>query len=295
VTLEGLVVKGWSDWFDVETEAGRLRCRPRGRLRRGSGGVMVGDRVRVLPLGGGEGAIEGVEARRTALRRPPVANVDRVAVVSAWRLPPWDPLLVDRLLVLAAAAGCQAVLAVNKVDLLEPGERRDMRAAVAPYRAAGYPVVETSARTGDGLAELARLLASGITVFAGPSGAGKSHLLSRVTGRQLRTGGLAPRVGRGRHTTRHVELLPVPGGGWVADTPGFQRLDLTGIDRRELGGFFPEFAPFAGSCRFRGCLHRGEPDCAVAAAVAGGAVSADRYARYRVLLEEVEELEAEQD
>lgn len=287
------MVKAWSDWFDVETPTGRLLCRPRGRLRLQEGGLLVGDRVGVRPLGGGEGAIEWVKERRNALHRPPVANVDRVAVVSAWNLPAWNPHLVDRILVLAAAEGCGALLVLNKVDLLAYEEREAMRAELRPYRLAGYPVVETSALTGEGLDELARCLAEGITVFAGQSGVGKSHLLSRLTGRPLPTGEISARIGRGRHTTRHVELLPLPGGGLVADTPGFQRLELVGLEPRDLGRYFPELAALAGDCRFRGCLHRNEPGCAVVDAVGRGEVDPGRYARYRELLAEIESLKAQ--
>lgn len=276
---DGLIVKAWSDWYDVATGAARLRCQPRGRLK--GRDLSVGDRVRVTFRDDREGVIEEVEPRRNRLHRPPVANVDAVAVVSAWTAPPWSPELVDRILVHAAREDCDAVLVVNKVDLME--DASEVLEGLAPYRAAGYPVLLTSAVTGAGLDLLRERIAGRLVVLAGQSGTGKSRLLSALApGHDLRSAGLSERLGHGRHTTRHAELLPV-GAGWVADTPGFSRLDLNGIAPVELGRHFPEIAARAPDCRFRTCLHHGEPGCAVR-----GTVEAGRYARYLRLLQECE-------
>jgi ribosome biogenesis GTPase len=301
--LQGIVAKAWSDWYDVETPAGRLRCQPRGRLRltwqsrsrarptegeRALAAILVGDLVQVRPRPGGEGAIEAVLPRRTALSRPLVANVDRVLVVAAWREPPWNGELVDRLLVLAGAHGCEGWLVLNKVDQLEPPDAAEERLAV--YAAAGYRVWRVSAARGDGVGELADALGDGVAVLAGASGVGKSRLLAALVPERaasIRTGEVSPRLLRGRHTTRHAELLRLPGGGFVADTPGFSRADLAHVGKADLAALFPEIAARAAGCRFRGCLHRGEPGCAVP-----GAVDAERLRHYRLFLAEVEAWEA---
>lgn len=306
----GTVVKGWSDWYDVATADGRLvRCQPRGRLRldlqradpggrgrrteaeRARAGIMVGDRVRVRPRPDGEGAIEAILPRRTILTRPPVANVDRVLVVSAWREPPWNGELVDRLLVLAGAACCEAWLVLNKCDQLDGEASPRSEARLRMYRDAGYPVWITSAMRGDGVTELGAALAGGVAVFAGQSGVGKSRLIAALApgyAGKVATGAVSPRLLRGRHTTRHAELLPLPGGGLLADTPGFSRVDLRHVGRGELADLFPEIAAAAPGCRFRGCRHRGEPGCAVEAAI-----DPERLRHYRLFLSEVEAWEAE--
>ncbi|HVB09319.1 MAG TPA: ribosome small subunit-dependent GTPase A [Bacillota bacterium] len=298
------MAKAWSDWYDVETPIGRLRCQPRGRLRltwqvkqgprakltegeRALNAILVGDEVHVRLRPDGEGAIEAILPRRSALSRPLIANVDRVLVIATWTSPPWNGELVDRLLILAAAHGCEGWLVLNKVDELDDPEA-DARLQV--YADAGYRVWRVSAACGDGMDELGAALSEGVSVLAGASGAGKSRLLGALVpdrAASLRTGEVSPRLLRGRHTTRHVELLRVPAGGFVADTPGFSRVDLTHIEKADLGAFFPEFAALSPTCRFRGCLHRGEPGCAVA-----GAVDPERLRHYRLFLTEVEAWEA---
>jgi len=341
VVREGLVVSAWSGWYRVQTEAGPLLCRPRGRLRPrsvawrqlrdaerwqdaadfeetavdpveapavdeprpsglrpedavvpgGSAAVLAGDRVRCLDLGDGEGRIEEVLPRRNVLQRPPVANVDQVLIVASWDQPPFSAELVDRLLVALQREGCVPILCVNKVDLVPAGQRAEIVEAVAPYRRAGFAAVLVSALTGEGLADLGPLLPSRVTVLAGPSGAGKSALLARLCPEHAPVSGeVSVRLGRGRHTTRHVQLLAVSVDGvqgWVADTPGFSRLDLTGVRPEELGAFYPEFAEPANRCRFRGCLHESEPGCAVAEAAERGELHAARLQRYRALLAEL--------
>ncbi len=299
--LPGTVAKAWSDWYDVETPAGRLRCQPRGRLRltwqakergakltegeRGLAGILVGDEVQVRVRPDGEGAIEAILPRRSALTRPLVANVDRVLVVAAWSEPPWNGELVDRLLVLAAAHGCEGWLILNKTD--QPG---DPEPRLRVYETAGHRVWRVSAVRGDGIAELGAALGEGVSVLAGASGVGKSRVLAALVPERaatIRTGEVSPRLLRGRHTTRHAELLRLPAGGFVADTPGFSRVDLTHLSAADLGAMFPEIAEAAPGCRFRRCLHRGEPGCAVE-----GAVDAERLRHYRLFLTEVEAWEA---
>ncbi len=290
----------WSDEDELEagtllgsgTRAGAIRHAQPGAASEGeptAPALLAGDRVRFEDLGGGEGRIESVEPRRTVLVRPPVANVDLVLVVVAWDAPPWHPGLIDRTLVEVARAGCAVALCLNKCDRLDDGAMADARAALSPYRDAGYPVLLASAIRGEGLDGIRHLLSGRVAALAGPSGAGKSRLLAALApgGDVGPSGSLSPRLRHGRHTTRSVRLLPLGGAGWVADTPGFSRLDLAGMEPEELAGWYPEFTAPAEGCRFRGCLHADEPACAVRAAASQGGVDAGRYARYRELLEEL--------
>lgn len=290
----GRVIKAYNHWFDVWVEDVRQvwPCQPRGRLRLEGRGILAGDRVLVSPRADGEGWIEAVEPRRTEVSRPPVANVDRVVAVMAWRRPDFVPELLDRILVKAEHAALEILVVFNKIDLVEgPDDQARLEAVRDRYRRAGYPVFLTDALHGAGVDRLRPHLERGLTVLAGPSGAGKSKLLSAIEpGLRLRSEAVSAKTGRGRHTTRHPELLRL-GEGWVADTPGFSRLDLAGIDSDGLASLFPEFAPFVGECRFNDCKHRSEPGCAVRAAVEEGRVDEQRYARYLQFLSEIEALE----
>lgn len=291
-------MKAYNEWFDVALDltAGAvpaadspiLPCRPRGRLR--SRGLFVGDRVLVAPLPDGEGSIEEVYPRATELARPPVANADRVFIVMAWRRPDFLPELLDRILVQAWAASIEPVIVLNKSDLAkDAADRRALTSWRERYARAGYEAHLTSALTGEGAdAVVRRLRSAGLAILAGPSGAGKSRILSRAEpGLQLRSESVSAKTGRGRHTTRHPQLLPV-GRGWAADTPGFSRLALPRVEPRELAAAFPEFAPYEGRCRFADCIHRAEPGCAVREAVTAGLVDAGRHARYVQFLAEAE-------
>lgn len=281
--VEGVVIKGYGGFYFVYTPEGVWRCRLRGRIRHRGGRVLVGDRVLVRPSGDGGGTVEEVLPRRTSLVRPPVANVDQAVVVMAAAEPEPDLYLLDRLLVVIGAAGLEAAVCVNKVDLTagEPPW-------VPVYRRAGYPVVATSAVARTGLDRLVDLLAGKVSVLAGPSGVGKSSLLNAlVPGLSLKTGGISRKLGRGRHVTRHVELLVLPQRGLVADAPGFSSLYLPAMPRERLAELFPEMEAYRGRCRFALCLHHREPDCAVRRAAAEGGIAPWRYEHYVRFLEEV--------
>lgn len=288
---EGIVLRGVGGFYRVLLDDGRMvDCRPRGRLRKDGTTLLAGDRVTVDLLPDGTGAVESVAPRRTQLRRPAVANIDQVVVVMALTDPPPNYLLLDRLLTVAEAAGLEPVLCWTKADLCTEDE---IAAVVSPYREAGYPVIVTSTVTGRGIEELRAALHHHISTFAGPSGAGKSSLLNALDPALNRqTGEVSRKLGRGRHTTRLVELVPLPSGGLVADTPGFSQLDVTTIPKSELGRCMREFVRFASECRFPGCLHRAEPGCAVRAAVDAGEIHPRRYHHYLELLQEIEEWEA---
>lgn len=278
---EGLVVKAHGGYCFVHDGAGIRQCTLRGKLK-ARGRVIAGDRVVVRILSGNRGVVEEVRPRRTVLSRPSIANVDQAVVVVSFREPAPALNLLDRILVHCEAAGLDCVICVNKVDLAGPEQPEETWIQV--YRDAGYPTLITSALTGAGVEGLRAFLAGRITVLTGPSGAGKSSLANAVQpGLNLRTGEISPKLKRGRHVTRHVELLSLDGGGWLADTPGFSVLHLGGIARGELAGLFPDFGR-AGSCRFTDCLHYREPGCAIRT---GGGIARFRYAHYLEFLREI--------
>lgn len=282
---EGSVVKAYGGYCFVRVGEAVRQCTLRGKLKV-RGRVIVGDRVVVRVLPDGRGVVEDVRARRCELSRPPIANVDQSVVVVSFREPAPALNLLDRILVQCAAVGVRSVICVNKADLADPEELRDSWVQV--YRDAGYPTLITSVLTGTGIVDLREFLAGRITVLAGPSGAGKSSLLNAVQpGLNLRTGEISPKLKRGRHVTRHVELLPLDVGGWVADTPGFSVLQLDGITRNELAGLFPDLSRRARPCRFSDCVHYREPGCAVQEAVADGIVAHFRYTHYLGFLREI--------
>jgi ribosome biogenesis GTPase len=279
--------------YRVATAGGPVRAVLRGKAKRGGSRVVVGDVVRLEPEPGGDlfGVVD-VEPRRSLLARrvpegrgarPVAANVDHVFVVTATADPPPLPQLVDRLLVVAEANGIPTAVVVNKIDL-EPGLALGER-----FRAAGYEVFRTSAATGEGVAALRRALAGGTSVVTGPSGAGKSSLLNAIQpGLQLRTGEVSARVRRGRHTTVSAVMVPLAGGGFLMDTPGFSEVGLWGIEARELAECFPEMRPLLGRCRYADCRHVSEPACAVRTAMEEGRIQASRYESYLALRAEIE-------
>lgn len=283
----------------------RVDASLRGRLKREErtgDRIVVGDRVRVAEQEDGSSTVEEVlPRRREIVRRAPgsrgakvvAANVDRLLAVVAAADPDPRRELVDRLLVVAEANGLDGVLVINKLDL--PGSEESARPLEKVYGEIGYPVVLTSARSGRGLDALREHLCQGTSVLVGPSGAGKSSLLNAVQpDLKLRTGELSRKLRRGRHTTVTARLIELECGGMVADTPGFSDMGLWGIDPDELDVCFPDFLPFLGACRFRGCTHLHEPDCSVREAVEEGRVDAERFSSYRRLRDEAEEAAAPQ-
>lgn len=288
----GTVLKAYGGYYYVQAGGRIYTCKLRGRVK-ARGPVFPGDRVEVDVLADGSGVIAGVAPRRSVLLRPPVANVDQLVIVTSFHEPEPIPQLVNRLLLQAEAQELGALVVVNKADLAAPAERD------APWikglGLAGYTVLLTSTVTGEGLAGLAAALAGRLSVLAGPSGVGKSSilrvLLSEPDAARIKTGEVSRKLGRGRHTTRHVELFPLPSGGWVIDAPGFSRLYLPRLSLDELAGCFPEMRRFIGRCRFAGCLHDQEPGCAVKDAVRSGLIDAGRYEDYLTFLHEIAESE----
>ncbi len=280
--------------FRVLAEGDELRAVLRGRMKQDGIKVVAGDVVSLEPEAGGElwGIIK-VEPRHSVLeRRIPggrgtraiVANVDRIFVVTASREPTPIPSVIDRLLVLAEANDVTPALVVNKTDL-DPGT--DL---IARYRAAGYDVFPVSTKLELGLEAIRAWLPDHASVFTGPSGAGKSSLLNVLEpGVALRTAAVSEKIGRGMHTTVSAVMIPLSGGGWLVDTPGFSEVGLWGLEARGLAECFPEMRSRLGNCRFQDCRHVSEPGCAVRAAVTEGAIHPQRYASYLLLLAETEE------
>ncbi|HYC31886.1 MAG TPA: ribosome small subunit-dependent GTPase A [Gemmatimonadales bacterium] len=291
--LLGTVLERDGASYRVATDRGEVRAVLRGKAKRDTGKVVVGDRVRLdTDEGGGLHGIVGLEPRRTLLERrvpegrgtrPIAANVDQVLVVTATADPAPLPQLIDRLLVVAEANEIPAGVVVNKVDL-DPGIALRDR-----LRRAGYQVHPTSVKSGEGLDDLRRTLAGKISVVTGPSGAGKSSLLNAVQpGLSLRTGEISAKVRRGRNTTVGAVMLPLESGGYLVDTPGFSEVGVWGVDPAELDSCFPEFRPWLAQCRYADCRHRSEPGCRIREAVERGDADPSRYESYLTLLDELE-------
>lgn len=284
---QGRIVKTVADLFYVQAGERIIPCKARGIFRKTGQTPLAGDRVICSEDANGEGRIEEILPRSNYLDRPAVANIDRLVLIVSTADPAPVPLLIDRMTALAFDREIQPVLVLNKTDLA------DADRLLAIYRTVPMPVLTCCAATGEGVEALrATLSAPGISVLSGNSGVGKSSLLNRVDpALGLATGAISKKLGRGRHTTRHVELFAV-GEGYVADTPGFSSLDMerTGqwIYKENLIFAFPEFLPYAGQCRFADCHHVGEKGCAVAEAAARGDVSPSRLASYAALYKEAD-------
>jgi len=282
-----LVVKSYSNMYDVQVEDDILTCRVRGKFKKTSTAVMGGDQVEVTLTEPGRGVIEEVLPRRSVLTRPPVANVDQAVVVFSCRQPAVSLRTLDRLLVCVEEAGLDVILCLNKVDLASREEVESLRRI---YAGLGYPFVHCNASDGSGIDELKSHLEGRISVLAGESGVGKSTLINQlVRGANLATREVSRRAERGRHTTRNVELLRLDPSGYVVDTPGFSYLELKMMEPGDLAYYFPEMRELSVECRFDDCLHQQEPDCAVKAAVEGGRIAQSRYDSYLSFLEEIQD------
>lgn len=307
--VDGLVIKAQSGFFTVKTTDNRqVVCQIPGRLkqeRQDTALVAAGDQVTISVNSDGSGLIESVAERRSVLSRARpvadkrrvlsdqeqvlVANPDQVVLVFSIRRPRPSLRKLDRFLVVTEMNELPAVICVNKIDIAEPGEAE---AAFGLYEEIGYKVLYTSATTGVGIYELREQLQGKISVLAGSSGVGKTSLLNAIQPNLgLRVREVSQATDKGLHTTRHVELVPLAIGGYVADTPGIRGLALFDIEPDELDGYFREIAPLVAECQFSDCTHRHEPRCAVRAAVEDGRISAERYDSYLRLREEHENLE----
>jgi ribosome biogenesis GTPase len=308
--LTGRVIRSQSGFFTVETEAGNFIAQIPGRLKQEkklTDLVTIGDWVEITPLDEKTAVIESVAERERVLSRARpapgvrsmasereqvlVANPDQVVFVFSIRKPASSLRKLDRFLVVAEMNELPAVICVNKMDLARPGEAE---ALFGLYADIGYPVIYTSAKTGQGIDDLRDQLTGNISVLAGSSGVGKSSLLNAIQpGLGLQVRSVSAATEKGLHTTRYAELFPLAGGGYVADTPGIRGLALFDVEPEELDGYFREIAPLVADCRFSDCTHVHEPGCAVKQAVENGRVAVQRYESYLRLREEHEALEDE--
>lgn len=277
----GRVIKNYNGFYYVDTGKQELvECRRRGKLK---AKILVGDQLSLTMVDNHKGVIEAVLPRTNALRRPAVANIDQMFIIMAAQSPDPNQFLVDKMLMTCEYAGIHPKLYFNKCDL----DRDTAEQYRAFYQDCGYDVYLVSARTGEGIDALLRLLPQKMTAFGGPSGVGKSSLLSRILGRDLSVGQVSEKIKRGRHTTRHSEILRVDDHTYVVDTPGFSSLEFENLEPRELIQLFPDMMPYTGTCRFNSCLHYHEPDCSVKQAVTEGAIKEERYMTYCKILESI--------
>lgn len=279
---EGRIVRSLSGFYDVQTSDGLVTCRARGILRKEGNSPLTGDMVEIT-VERGKGMVERILPRKNRFVRPAVANIDALVVFAANVNPVTEPYLIDRVAAIAGDQNVPVILCVNKCDL-DPAV--DL---VRIYEHAGFTVICTSAQTGEGVDDLKQQISGKLVAFTGNSGVGKSSVLNRLSPElNLATGEVSEKLGRGRHTTRHVELYQLENDTYVADTPGFSSFDTDQMEvilKENLQYAFPDFGRFIGKCRFDDCSHRKEPDCAVRAAWESGDIEKSRYDSYLRLYE----------
>lgn len=284
----GRIQKALSGFYYVNTGAGILTCRARGRFRRDGISPLVGDWVQVRELGNGEGYIEAIEPRQNAFSRPAVANIDQLVIIASGAIPQTDPFLIDRVAAIAELKHCGVVIVLNKCDL-NPAE-----GLYHIYTESGFPTVRVSAETGEGMEGLKPLISGKLSAFTGNSGVGKSSILNTLDPEfHIQVGEVSEALGRGRHTTRHVELFHLDCGADVVDSPGFSSFETEELNlelKHRLPETFPEFGPYLGRCRFVGCSHTKEKGCAVLQAVVDGKIQKSRHESYLRLYEELKGL-----
>ena len=278
----GRILRSLSGFYEVQTPAGIITCRGRGHLRKGAQIPLTGDLVQIT-VERGKGMVEQILPRKNRFVRPAVANVDALVIFAANTNPVTEPFLIDRVAAIASEQEVPVYICINKCDL-DPAI--DL---LRIYRNAGFQVIPASAETGEGVEELRQLLAGKLTAFTGNTGVGKSSMLNRLCPElNLATGEVSEKLGRGRHTTRHVELYKLAEDTYVADTPGFSSFDTDQMDvllKENLQYAFPDFEGYLGKCQFHDCSHRAEPGCAVRAAAEEGAIEKTRYDSYLRLYE----------
>ena len=281
--MEGIIIKGIGGFYYIKTDEGIIECKARGKFRYNSLKPMVGDRV-TIKVENGKGVIEDIHERSSELIRPTVANVTQAFVVFAIKNPDINLDLLNRFLTLCEYNDIHAVVCLNKEDLCTEEEKENLKELINDI---GYEVLFINAKEGKGFDALKERLEYNITVLCGPSGAGKSTLLNSFIDREhMETGSVSEKIGRGKHTTRHSELIDVD-NGYLVDTPVFTTLDVTFIDRDSLKYCFPEFNDYNNLCKFNGCNHYKEPKCAVKEAVEEGKINKLRYEFYIKTLEEI--------
>lgn len=285
---EGRIQKALSGFYYVNTGTEVLQCRARGKFRKTGISPLVGDFVEYGELGNGQGIVDAVKPRKNMFLRPAVANIDQIVVIASEAIPKTDPYLIDRLSAIATLKDCGVVVVLNKCDL----DSADSLYGI--YRAAGFPTVRVSAETGEGLEELTPLINGKLSAFTGNSGVGKSSILNALDPTfSIQVGEVSAALGRGRHTTRHIEMFHLACGADVVDSPGFASFESEELDlelKHNLPETFPDFAPHLEGCRFVGCSHTCEKGCGVLAALAEGKLQKSRHNSYLRLYEELKPL-----
>lgn len=286
--MEGIIIKAISGFYYVKTEAGIFECKARGVFRKENISPIVGDRVVFSKTSEDKGIVEEILPRKNCLVRPLIANLDKLFIVSAYENPAPNALLIDRLIAICEMAEIEPVLIFNKSDL------GDFSGWASIYKNAGFKVYTVSCKSGENVEEIKSEFKNCTCAFAGNSGVGKSSILSRLLPEiSFATGEVSRKLGRGRHTTRTVELFVNSYGGLVADTPGFASVENDKFDlnlKENLPFLFREFVPFLNGCRFTGCSHTAEKGCAVIEAVENGKISKSRFESYVALYNEVKDL-----
>jgi ribosome biogenesis GTPase len=282
--MQGTIVKGIAGFYYVKTENSVIECKARGKFRFDELTPMVGDKV-VISVKNDKGVIEKVLPRTSELIRPTVANVTQAFVIFSLRNPDINMDLLNKFLVLCEYNNLKTVVCLNKIDLVEEKEYKNILEYISNI---GYEIVFLNAKAGKGIELLVDKMQDNVTVFCGPSGAGKSTLLNKLSGSDLmKTGEISEKIKRGKHTTRHSELIDI-NHGFLVDTPGFSNIDISFIPKEKLQHCFPEFDEYKYSCRFTGCVHHKEPDCRVKDAVEQNKINGNRYDFYIKTLEELD-------
>ena len=288
--MQGKIIKGIAGFYYIYAEDGNIyECKAKGIFRKDNFKPLVGDNVEITVLNEEEkeGSVTSILPRRNSLIRPAVANVDQAFVIFAMDNPKPNFMLLDRFLIMMEQAEVPAVICFNKKDV---GEKEEMEKLYEIYTGCGYRVVLSSTYEGEGMDEIHEILKGKTTVVAGPSGVGKSSITNCMQGEvQMETGEISKKLKRGKHTTRHSQVIPVEKNTFLVDTPGFSSLYLTDMKEEELRDYFPEFVMYEPQCRFQGCMHIHEPGCAVKKALSEGKISQQRYDNYLALYEELKE------
>lgn len=288
--MQGKIIKGIAGFYYIYAEDGNIyECKAKGIFRKDNFKPLVGDNVEITVLNEEEkeGSVTSILPRRNSLIRPAVANVDQAFLIFAMENPKPNFLLLDRFLIMMEQQEIPVVICFNKKDV---GEKKEMEKLYEIYTGCGYRVVLSSTYEGEGMDEIREILKGKTTVVAGPSGVGKSSITNCMQGEvQMETGEISKKLKRGKHTTRHSQVIPVEKNTFLVDTPGFSSLYLTDMKEEELRDYFPEFVMYEPQCRFQGCMHIHEPGCAVKEALSEGEISQQRYDNYLALYEELKE------
>lgn len=288
--MQGKIIKGIAGFYYIYAEDGNIyECKAKGIFRKDNFKPLVGDNVEITVLDEEEkeGSVTSILPRRNSLIRPAVANVDQAFLIFAMENPKPNFLLLDRFLIMMEQQEIPVVICFNKKDV---GEKEEMEKLYEIYTGCGYRVVLSSTYEGEGMDEIHEILKGKTTVVAGPSGVGKSSITNCMQGEvQMETGEISKKLKRGKHTTRHSQVIPVEKNTFLVDTPGFSSLYLTDMKEEELRDYFPEFVMYEPQCRFQGCMHIHEPGCAVKKALSEGKISQQRYDNYLALYEELKE------